>query len=101
MALVARGRSGGDRTRHIDIRYFWVKDRVQRGEAVIIHKETRELYANILTKPLQGGQFRHERACLTGWPSEESKGVRASVSTVRFDLSGVELTVKERKMKRV
>jgi hypothetical protein len=31
MALVARGRSGGERTRHIAIRYFWVKDRVKRG----------------------------------------------------------------------
>jgi Reverse transcriptase (RNA-dependent DNA polymerase) len=101
MALVARGRSGGERTRHIDIRYFWVKDRVKRGEAVIIHKGTREMYANILTKPLQGGQFRYERACLTGWPSEESKGVRASENTVRFDLSGVESKVKERKMKSV
>jgi hypothetical protein len=59
------------------------------------------MYANVLTKPLQGGQFRYERACLTGWPSEESKGVRASVRTVRFDLSGVNSTVKERKMKRV
>jgi Reverse transcriptase (RNA-dependent DNA polymerase) len=71
MALLARGRSGGERTRHIDIRYFWVKDRVNRGEATIVHKGTAELYANVLTKPLQGGQFVYERGCLTGWPSSE------------------------------
>jgi hypothetical protein len=52
VALIARGRSGGERTRHIDIRYFWVKDRVDRGEATIIHKGTAELYSNVLTKPL-------------------------------------------------
>ena len=76
MALLARGRSGGERTRHISIRYFWMKDRVDRGEAEIVHKGTSELYANVLTKPLQGSQFLYERGCLTGWPAaavEESK----------------------------
>jgi hypothetical protein len=68
MALLARGRAGGERTRHIAIRYFWVKDRVDRGEATIEHKGTAELYANVLTKPLQGSQFVFERGCLTGWP---------------------------------
>jgi hypothetical protein len=94
MALLARGRSGGERTRHIDIRYFWVKDRVDRGEVTIVHKGTSELYANVLTKPLQGSQFVYERGCLTGWPTAEEKssaaGVRAvvpvarSARTVRF-----------------
>jgi hypothetical protein len=60
MVLLARGRSGGELTRHIDIRYFWMKDRV-------------ELYANVLTKPLQGSQFVSERGCQTGWPATEEK----------------------------
>jgi hypothetical protein len=33
-----------------------------------VHKGTAELYANVLTKPLQGSQFVYERGCLTGWP---------------------------------
>jgi hypothetical protein len=37
MALVARGWSAAERTCHIDIRYFWVKKRVERGEAIIKH----------------------------------------------------------------
>ena len=85
MALIARGRSGGERTRHIDIRYFWVKDRVDRGEATIIHKGTAELYANVLTKPLQGSQFVYERGCLTGWPAtveEKSKPLEGATETV-------------------
>lgn len=73
MALLARGRSGGERSRHIDIRYFWTKDRVDRGDMVIEHKGTAELYANLLTKPLQGSQFVYERECLTGWPKTERK----------------------------
>ena len=67
MALVARGKPGAERTRHIDIRYFWVADRVKNGEAVIEHLGTAEMYANVLTKPLQGSQFIYERQCLTGW----------------------------------
>ena len=66
MALVDRGRSGAERTRHISIRNFWIKERVTTGEAVIVHKGTKEMYANILTKPLQGAQFLYERMCLTG-----------------------------------
>ena len=61
MALVARGRSGADKTRHIDIRYFWVKERVDKGEATIEHKGMEAMYANLLTKPLQGWQFERER----------------------------------------
>ena len=45
-----------------------MKDLVDRGEATIVHKGTAELYANVLTKPLQGSQFVYERGCITGWP---------------------------------
>ena len=67
MALVARGRSGAEKTRHFDIRYFWVKEKVDQGEVIIEHKGTTNMYANLLTKPLQGGQFEKEREMLTGW----------------------------------
>ena len=67
IAMMARGRSGNERTRHIDIRYFWLKERVDSGEAVIRHMGTASMYANLLTKPLQGAQFIGERDALTGW----------------------------------
>ena len=67
MALAGRGRSGAERTRHIGIRYFWIKERVDAMEAMIEHRGTKEMYANLLTKPLQGAQFVYERECLTGW----------------------------------
>lgn len=74
MALVARGRSGAERTRHIKIKYFWVKERVSDGDMVIEHKGTKDMYANILTKPLQGSQFKFERECLTGWIQRDEEG---------------------------
>jgi hypothetical protein len=67
MALVERGWSAAERTRHIDIRYLWVKERVMNGEMIIRHLGSKEMYANLLTKPLQGGQFIAERDALTGW----------------------------------
>ena len=66
MALVERGRSGAERTRHIAIRNFWIRERVATGEAIMVHKGTKEMYANVLTKPLQGAQFVYERMCFTG-----------------------------------
>ena len=67
MALAEKGRSGAERTRHIGIRNFWIRERVEIGEATIVHKGTKEMCANVHTKPLQGAQFVYERRCLTGW----------------------------------
>ena len=73
MALVERGRSGAERTRHIQIRYFWVKERVVTGEVRVEYLRSEDMYANVLTKPLQGSQFQRERDGLTGWPTVEGK----------------------------
>jgi hypothetical protein len=67
IALVERGRSAAERTWHTDIRYFWVKERVDMGEAIIKYLGTKDMYANLFTKPLQGSQFVAERDALTGW----------------------------------
>lgn len=62
MALIEKGRSTSSRTRHINIRYFFVKDRVQSGEVVIKHMPTDQMLADLLTKPIQGYLFRRLRA---------------------------------------
>ena len=67
IALLAPGRPGAERSRYIDIRQFWLHDKVKDKEAVIVHLGTKEMHANVLTKPLQGKQFVYERDCLTGW----------------------------------
>lgn len=67
MALVARGGPASERSRHIDIRQFWVAERVKKGEVVIEHLGTELMHANLLTKPVQGKQFLEERAGLTHW----------------------------------
>ena len=70
MSHIERGRSAAERTRHITIKHFWLKERVDQGEARVRHLGTKEMYANLLTKPLQGAQFKCERQGLTGWDNE-------------------------------
>lgn len=61
MALVERGRSGAERTRHRSIRYFWLQERIERKVATVVHKGKKKKLANVLTKPLQRAQFAYER----------------------------------------
>ena len=68
MHLLAKGKASSERSRHIAIRYFWLKERVDEGEIRIEHLATELMPANILTKPLQGEQFKAERFMLTHWP---------------------------------
>ena len=67
MHLIERGRAASEKTRHISIRYFWIKQAVEDGEVVIEKLDTKLMPANILTKPLQGEQFKQERRMLTNW----------------------------------
>jgi hypothetical protein len=67
MALIERGRSTAERTRHIKIRYFWVKDRVDMGDINIVYKPTELMIADLLTKPLQGDRFKQLRRMLLNW----------------------------------
>jgi hypothetical protein len=67
MALMKRGGPGSERSRHINIRHFWLAEKVAMGEVRIEHLGTAEMVANVLTKPVQGAQFVREREGLTNW----------------------------------
>ena len=64
MTMVDVGRSTSERTRHISVRYFWVKDRVDSREITLRYVPTNMMVADILTKPLQGDLFRKLRDIL-------------------------------------
>ncbi|KAI2498512.1 Reverse transcriptase (RNA-dependent DNA polymerase) [Fragilaria crotonensis] len=63
------GRSlAGPRSRHIDIRYFWIKDRTQSSRIQIRHcPSTLQMLADFFTKPLQGSLFTKFRDVLLGY----------------------------------
>jgi hypothetical protein len=73
MALIQKGTSTSAQTRHIDIRYFFVKDKVDSGELEIVYLHTEEMRADIMTKALQGPLFRKMRGYLMGMPKYVEK----------------------------
>ena len=67
MRLEQNGRaSAGQRSRHINIRHFWVTDRLKSDGIILKHCPTDLMLADFLTKPLQGSLFRKFRAVLLG-----------------------------------
>jgi len=62
MLLERNGRaSSGRRTRHIDIRYFFINDRIHDGDLRVEYCPTEDMIGDFFTKPLQGSQFRKLR----------------------------------------
>ena len=64
--LVKNGKSNSDRTKHIALRHFFVKQYLDDGTFNIVHCPTEDMIADILTKPLQGPQFFKLRALVLG-----------------------------------
>ena len=65
--LARNGRSNSSRTRHIHIRYFFVKQYLDNGDFELLHCPTELMIADILTKPLQGDLFLRLRSLLLGY----------------------------------
>ena len=68
--------SSSQRTRHINIRYFFLKDRVDKNEISIVHCPTEYMIADFFTKPLQGAKFIEFRDIIMGqtlneYPTQE------------------------------
>lgn len=69
--MIERGRPMHNRTRHIKIRYFFLHDYVKRNEIELEYTPTKEMLADILTKPLQGALFVKLRDRLLNISCEE------------------------------
>ena len=75
--LLHKHRADSERSRHVDIRRFWLKECIDNGTVEIAYLPTEQMYANLLTKPLQGSQFMCEREMLSNWAkaSEGDEGI--------------------------
>ena len=54
-------------SKHIEIKYFWVTDRIKNGNIEIVHCPTKQMIADYFTKALQGALFHLFRRVITGW----------------------------------
>ena len=59
-------KSAGQRSRAINIRYFFVSDQVEKGNLEIEYCPTDDMTADFMTKPLQGEKFLKFRAEVMG-----------------------------------
>jgi hypothetical protein len=59
-------KSCGPNSRHIDIRYFFIKDRIDIEGIEVKHCPTEQMLADFFTKPLQGSLFRKFREVIMG-----------------------------------
>ena len=62
--MLNTGESKSERTRHVKVRYFFMKEQIDNGEIVIKHTSTHDMIADVLTKPLQGQLFTRLRSLL-------------------------------------
>ena len=66
IALANAGRSTSDRTRHINIRYYFVSQYLKDGTMNLQHCPATEMIADLFTKPLQGSDFIRLRDLILG-----------------------------------
>ena len=62
--MVRNGAPTSERSRHVNIKFFFAKDRVASGEIKVEYCPTEDMLADLFTKPLQGELFRKLRALL-------------------------------------
>ena len=71
MLLEKNGKkSSTKRTKHINVRYYFIKDRIACGELAVQHFPTQNMLADHFTKPLQGELFRKFRVELMNIPKD-------------------------------
>jgi hypothetical protein len=71
MLLEHNGRSSsGRRTQHIDIHYYFVTDRIKRGDLRVEYCNTDDMIGDF-TKPVQGSKFRKFQTIVLNLPSKD------------------------------
>ena len=93
-------RSSGQKTKHMDNRYFWIKDRLSTEGIKVEYCPTEQMLADFFTKPLQGSLFQNFRDVVLGYKhidvlktyikkeSPEQERVRSEVSSGNYISSG-------------
>ncbi len=66
ITLLEKGRSDSKRTKHINTRFFFVHDRIVKGEVVLHYTPTNLFFADFFTTLLQGNLFLRMRDKLLG-----------------------------------
>jgi hypothetical protein len=58
ITMIKNNRPTSQRTKHIDIKFFFLRDRSDTNDISVIYTPTHDMIADLLTKPIQSAQFR-------------------------------------------
>jgi hypothetical protein len=91
--------SSGKRTRHINIRYFFITDRIAKKEVAIQYCPTKQMVADYFTKALQGALFYKFRDQILGVvPMDTINGDQRSVLDADGISKGNTVSLSKRKL---
>ena len=76
--------SSTKRTRHIDVRFFFVTDRVKNKELEVVYCPTQDMVGDFFTKPLQWSPFIKHRDNILGITKEECIKYKAAYEQARM-----------------
>jgi len=78
--LAENGRaSSSKRTRHLNVRYYFVTDQIKKGYVKVAFCTTADMLADFFTKPLQGTLFAHMQDQVLNLPTIKHTYVHRSV----------------------
>jgi len=71
--------SSSKRTRHLNVRYYFVTDQIKKGHVKVAFCPTQDMVADFFTKPLQGSLFMRMRERILNLPTSKVANVHRSV----------------------
>ena len=96
--LAENGRSSSSkRTRHINVRYYFVTDQVKKGYVKIAYCPTENMLGDFFTKPLQGSVFKNMCKIILNMPDDANgnTGHRSVLGIDKKTTSGNEKSAKK------
>ena len=86
--LAENGKSSSSkRTRHINVRYFFITDKIKKGEVKVAFCPTTNMLADFFTKPLQGSAFKKMRSIILNMPdTDKSSAEHRSVLENKYSM---------------
>jgi hypothetical protein len=95
MLLKQNGKaSSSKRTKHINVQYFFVKDKIAKGEIELEHCPTEVMWADMNTKPRQGRAWIIFRSMLMGISedyNDEKEGIARAKAIAKRKKAAEEL----------
>ena len=73
-------------SRHVDVRYFWIKDKIDQGEVKVKYLPTHLMLADFFTKPLVGNLFHKMREYVMGWKPMSDIIVKLDENRIKEDV---------------